>query len=156
MSNSLPRKRQIEVAHTLIECGVDALIAHHPHVIQPVEYYRTQRDPDRIAVIAYSLGSLTWSYTAPHLVLSAILNLSFAKGRYRGNPTAFIETASVTPVFRSHVRDGNRTITRIEKLYDFADPQENDEKTQYVAHIRRLAELVLGGKMPPVQSRDIA
>ncbi len=151
-----PRKRQIEVAHTLIEWGVDALIAHHPHVIQPVEYYRTQRDPDRIAVIAYSLGSLTWSYTAPHLVLSAILNLSFAKGRYRGNPTTFIETASVTPVFRSHVRDRNRTITRIEKLHDFADPQESDEKTQYVAHIRRFAELVLGGKMPPVQSRDIA
>ncbi|MGL3210732.1 CapA family protein [Bradyrhizobium sp. BR 1433] len=65
-----PRYRQIAAAHSLIEEGVDLILGHHPHVIQPLEYYRTKRDPDRIGVIAYSLGSLTWGwYTAPHLVL---------------------------------------------------------------------------------------
>lgn len=147
-----PRKRQIEIAHTLVEWGVDALIAHHPHVIQPVEYYRTQRDPDKVAVIAYSLGSLIWSYTAPHLVLSAILNLSFAKGKYRGKSVTFIETASVTPVYRSHTRNGDWTMTRIEKLDNCMGPQENNEKMQYLAQIRYYAELVLGGGVTGMQS----
>ncbi len=149
-----PRKRQIDIAHTLIEWGVDALIAHHPHVIQPVEYYRSQRDPDRVAVIAYSLGSLLWSYTAPHLVLSAILNLSFAKGTYRGQPTTFIQSASVTPVYRAQVRDGDRTLTRIEKLDHGMGTQNSDEQTRYVAEIRCYAELVLGSKMPGMHSLD--
>jgi len=149
-----PRTRQIDIAHTLIEWGVDALIAHHPHVIQPVEYYRTQRDPNRVAVIAYSLGSLLWSYTAPHLVLSAILNLSFAKGTYRGKPTTLIQSASVTPVFRAQVRDGDRTLTRIEKLDRYMGTQDNHEKTQYVAEIRRYAELTLGGKLSGMHSLD--
>jgi poly-gamma-glutamate synthesis protein (capsule biosynthesis protein) len=149
-----PRKRQIDIAHTLIEWGVDALIAHHPHVIQPVEYYRSQRDPDRLAVIAYSLGSLLWSYTAPHLVLSAILNLSFAKGTYRGQPTTFIQSASVTPVFRAQVQDGDRTLTRIEKLDHGMGTQNSDEQTRYVAEIQRYAELVLGGKMTEMHSMD--
>lgn len=147
-----PRKRQIDIAHTLIEWGVDALIAHHPHVIQPVEYYRPHRAPDRLAVIAYSLGSLLWSYTAPHLVLSAILNLSFAKGTYRGRPTTFIQSASVTPVYRTHVRNGNRTLTRIEKLDHGIGTQHNDEQTRYVTEIRRYAELVLGGTMTEMHS----
>ena len=149
-----PRKRQIDIAHTLIEWGVDALIAHHPHVIQPVEYYRTQRDPDRVAVIAYSLGSLLWSYTAPHLALSAILNLSFAKGTYRGQPTTFIQSASVTPVFRTQVRDGDRTLTRIEKLDHGMGAQTSDKQTRYVAEIRRYAELALGGKLRGMHSLD--
>ncbi len=149
-----PRQRQIDIAHTLIEWGVDALIGHHPHVIQPVEYYRTQRDPERVAVIAYSLGSLLWSYTAPHLVLSAILNLSFAKGMYRGKPTTYIHDASVTPVFRSQVRDGDRTLTRIEKLDHGRGTQDSHEKTQYVAEIRRYAELALGGKKTGMPALD--
>ncbi|MCI0749834.1 MAG: CapA family protein [Nevskiales bacterium] len=149
-----PRRRQIEIAHTLIEWGADALIAHHPHVIQPVEYYRTQRDPKRMAVIAYSLGSLTWSYTAPHLALSVILNLSFARGRYRGKPATFIETASATPVFRSHEWDGNAAVTRIEKLADHTGPQEDEARAQYLARIRHYAELVLGDPMALAPSRN--
>jgi Bacterial capsule synthesis protein PGA_cap len=149
-----PRKRQIDIAHTLVEWGVDALIAHHPHVVQPVEYYRSQRDPDRVAVIAYSLGSLLWSYTAPHLVLSAILNLSFAKGTYRSQPKTFIQSASVTPVFRTQIRDGDRTLTRIEKLDHGMGTQNSDDQTRYVAEIRRYAELALSGKMTGMHSLD--
>ena len=85
-----PRKRQVEAARELVEYGADAIFCHHPHVIQPVEYYRIRRDPSRVAVIAYSLGSLTWGFTAPHLVLSLLLDLKLTKGsfcRVRNEPT---------------------------------------------------------------------
>lgn len=53
-----PRKAQVAVAHRIAEMGADAIIGHHPHVLQPVEYYRSRRDGDRVIPIFYSLGNL--------------------------------------------------------------------------------------------------
>lgn len=138
-----PRAHQIEIAHKLVEWGADAILAHHPHVIQPVEYYRTQRDPQRIAVIAYSLGSLNWAFAAPHLVLSAILNLTLAKGSRQGNEVTYIERAEVTPVFRTRVNEGGQQLTRIEKLADQLD-NPGVAQAAYIQQINRYAKLVLG------------
>ena len=139
-----PRKRQVEIAHVLAEWGADAIIAHHPHVIQPVEYYRTRRDRHRIVVIAYSLGSLTWAFSAPHLVLSAILNLTLSKGRILGEELTYIEKANVTPVFRSSSDSSGKILTRIEKLADHLDGRSISHPQDYIAEINRYAKLVLG------------
>ncbi|OFZ14550.1 MAG: hypothetical protein A2X86_18065 [Bdellovibrionales bacterium GWA2_49_15] len=75
-----PRPEQIEVAHHLIEMGIDAIIGHHSHVIQPIEYYRTRRDSNRIAPIYYSLGNLINGFAADYLCLGLIAQLALAKG----------------------------------------------------------------------------
>lgn len=76
-----PRKAQLEVAHRLAELGVDAIIGHHPHVLQPVEYYRTKRDPDRIVPIFYSLGNLTTPFGIAYMCRSGIADLTLERGR---------------------------------------------------------------------------
>jgi poly-gamma-glutamate capsule biosynthesis protein CapA/YwtB (metallophosphatase superfamily) len=45
-----PTVEQIEQAHQLIEAGADAVIGHHPHVVQAVERYKGK-------YIFYSLGN---------------------------------------------------------------------------------------------------
>ncbi len=50
-----PQQRMIDEAHALMEGGVDMLLGHHPHVLQPVEAYET-RD-GRVAAVIYSLGN---------------------------------------------------------------------------------------------------
>ena len=45
-----PNQRQITLAHSAIEAGADIIIGHHPHVIQPLNYY--QQKP-----IFFSLGN---------------------------------------------------------------------------------------------------
>uniref|UniRef100_A0A7C4U9V4 CapA family protein n=1 Tax=candidate division WOR-3 bacterium TaxID=2052148 RepID=A0A7C4U9V4_UNCW3 len=45
-----PSPEQVELAHSLIDKGVDVIIGHHPHVIQAVEKYKN-------GVIFYSLGN---------------------------------------------------------------------------------------------------
>jgi poly-gamma-glutamate synthesis protein (capsule biosynthesis protein) len=40
----------------MLEAGASVIVGHHPHVLQPVESYRTQDGRD--AVIFYSLGNL--------------------------------------------------------------------------------------------------
>jgi poly-gamma-glutamate synthesis protein (capsule biosynthesis protein) len=46
-----PSRRQRQVAHALIEGGVDMVIGHHPHVLQAIERHQG-------GLIAYSLGNL--------------------------------------------------------------------------------------------------
>lgn len=76
-----PRPEQVSMAHRLAEMGVDTIIGHHPHVIQPVEYYRTERDPDRVVPIYYSLGNLVNGFSADYLCRGLVARLELVKGR---------------------------------------------------------------------------
>lgn len=49
----LPSKDQVDLAHRLVDSGVDAIFGHHPHVLQPVEKYKG-------SVIFYSLGNFVF------------------------------------------------------------------------------------------------
>jgi len=51
--NKLQSTSQTEIAHKLIDNGVDIIIGHHPHIIQPVEIYKNK-------VIFYSLGNFVF------------------------------------------------------------------------------------------------
>jgi poly-gamma-glutamate synthesis protein (capsule biosynthesis protein) len=50
-----PQPEDVETAHKMLDAGASVIVGHHPHVLQPVETYRTQ--DDRNAVIFYSLGN---------------------------------------------------------------------------------------------------
>lgn len=67
-----PIPEQLELAHHLAELGVDAVLGHHPHVLQPMELYRTRRDPRRLVPIYYSLGNLINPFTAPDSCRSGV------------------------------------------------------------------------------------
>lgn len=49
----IPSKQQIELARDLIHAGCTIVMGHHPHTIQPYEYYED-------GIILYSLGGLTF------------------------------------------------------------------------------------------------
>lgn len=51
--SSRPNKRQIRFARAAIDAGADIVIGHHPHVLQPVEYYKK-------GIILYSLGNFVF------------------------------------------------------------------------------------------------
>ena len=51
-----PRPEDVELAHKMLDAGASVIVGHHPHVLQPVETYKTADGRD--AVIFYSLGNL--------------------------------------------------------------------------------------------------
>lgn len=139
-----PRQKQIETAHAIVEAGVDVIVSHHSHVIQPMEYYRPQRDPDQTAVIAYSLGNLTSSFSAPHLVLSGILNLTIVKGPVNGKEKTFVENAQIIPVVQRELTDGGLPVIQLEKLETFSTGKgKTPEEKNYIAGVQKYAKLVL-------------
>jgi poly-gamma-glutamate capsule biosynthesis protein CapA/YwtB (metallophosphatase superfamily) len=50
-----PRPEDVDMAHKMLEAGASVVVGHHPHVLQPMETYRTQ--DGRNTVIFYSLGN---------------------------------------------------------------------------------------------------
>lgn len=143
----LPRQQQIEVAHTLVEEGVDLIIGHHPHVIQPIEYFRPERDPDRVAAIAYSLGGLGFRwYTAPHFSLGLILNMQLAKGVTNGITRTYIKRFKPYPVFQHIFLSslGASKKKRLEKLEDHLDNKSSKDVIAYVSQLKQYADLALG------------
>lgn len=140
-----PRAVQIKAARELVECGADSILSHHPHVIQPVEYYRPAREPDRVAVIAHSLGSLTWGFMAPHIALSTILTLRLAKGTMDGETRTYLAEVTNTPVFRSYVEDNGQMITRLEKLADHVGNPDSPHTQTYLQKVQAYADLVRRG-----------
>lgn len=94
-----PRPQQIEVAHRLAELGVDAIIGHHPHVSQPVEHYRTRRDPLRVVPIYYSLGNLTNPFSAPFMCRSGVAEIELVRGSRPGAPPrTYVRRAGIVEV----------------------------------------------------------
>lgn len=63
-----PSPWQVETARTLIDCGADIVVGHHPHIVQGVEQYRG-------GVIAYSLGNFVFDQWQQRLRRSMILSL---------------------------------------------------------------------------------
>jgi poly-gamma-glutamate synthesis protein (capsule biosynthesis protein) len=52
--HALPSQRQKDAARRLIGAGVDVIIGHHPHVLQPFEWIEAE---GRRGAVAYSLGN---------------------------------------------------------------------------------------------------
>jgi len=50
-----PRPDDVETAHKMLDAGASVIVGHHPHVLQPMETYKTQDGRD--TVIFYSLGN---------------------------------------------------------------------------------------------------
>jgi poly-gamma-glutamate capsule biosynthesis protein CapA/YwtB (metallophosphatase superfamily) len=96
-----PRPEQLKIAHYLAELGFDIVIGHHPHVVQPVEYYQTWRDPDRVVPIYYSLGNLVTPFSHPAFRHSHVAQIKLAKGITKGGETrTYVELANTVEVFQ--------------------------------------------------------
>ena len=50
-----PRPEDVDIAHKMLEAGASVIVGAHPHVLQPIETYKTQ--DGRETVIFYSLGN---------------------------------------------------------------------------------------------------
>nr|WP_302827674.1 CapA family protein [Bacteroides finegoldii] len=65
-----PTLVQRKGAHSLIRAGADAIIGHHPHIIQKEEYYDGKP-------IFYSLGNFVFDQHKPETTQSLIVQLNF-------------------------------------------------------------------------------
>lgn len=77
-----PREREVRRARALCEAGVDVILGHHPHVLQPFEVWSGA--DGRKALIAYSLGNFVTGNPKPSWRTGAIAMIE--AGRTAGGP----------------------------------------------------------------------
>ncbi len=133
-----PMQNQIDIAHHIAEYGADLIVSHHAHVVQPWEYYKTRRDPDRIVPILYGQGNLSSLFSIPCSVLSLIANFKITKGTINNEEKTLIEDIEITPVFQLECIENGKPYLCIEKLCDFMIKNIKDKELKN--HINEIAE----------------
>lgn len=100
------------------EAGLDLIIGHHPHIVQPLEFYRPRRDPGRTVVIAYSLGDLICPCSDDHLALSFLLKVTLAAGIRQGIKETHTENCRVIPVCQQAFMRAGKPALRLVRVDD--------------------------------------
>ena len=109
-----PSRTQQEMGHALIDGGVDVILGHHPHVLQPVERYKH-------GVIAYSLGNFVMDTWLPETRRSVILEVSLGKRiEYRAIPVQI--DGRYRPELVVDEKQGVKTLSALEWREPLDDP----------------------------------
>ena len=112
----VPAARYVNLCRNLCEWGADAVMAHHPHVLQPVEVYVAGGggENERICFIAYSMGNfVSGQRTAPRDA-GAIFYLDYMK--QEGKVT--LVGASFVPTWVRLVNGAGRHDIKVVPIYE--------------------------------------
>lgn len=77
-----PVQFQKEVVNKTIELGADIIIGGHPHVLQPVDYYKTNNAKLDTGFVAYSMGNFISSQQDRYKDAGMILSIKIKKYFY--------------------------------------------------------------------------
>ena len=104
---------QLELAQMFADWGVDLVLGHHSHTLQPMEW-RTGQSGKRMLVV-YSLGNFISSMLDPQNMLGGILDLDIEKDVKTGETA--ITRARMIPIVTQYDTTGRQDV----RIYPFAD-----------------------------------
>ncbi len=92
--HTCPTSEQFDVTRELLDAGADAVIGHHPHVLQPIEFLDGK-------LVAYSLGNFVWHPRSGLTGETGVLQIDFDGDRIVGwtfHPHLLDENGAPRPV----------------------------------------------------------
>lgn len=131
-----PSSFQKEIAEKSFEWGADIIIASHPHVIQPVEFFEKKNGKLKRGLIAYSLGNFISNQRKRYSDAGMILNLDLMKNER--NDSLWIDDVSIIPtwVYKGKTERGNEFVifpsdtTMSGKLPEYLTPADKQKMFQ--------------------------
>ena len=91
---------QERLAQLIADCGADAIIGHHPHVIQPVKWLTGASGNKTLCV--YSLGNFAAEQAYQYNMVGGMIEFDIVK---KGNEKAYIEKPIYNPTVLHYRRD---------------------------------------------------
>lgn len=103
-----PNDFQKEIVKETIKDGADIIIGGHTHVLQPVEYFRTQHAKLSQGFVAYSMGNFFTNQRERYTDAGMILNITVSKNFT--NDSLYISNVSYAPtwVYRGKINTGEK------------------------------------------------
>jgi poly-gamma-glutamate capsule biosynthesis protein CapA/YwtB (metallophosphatase superfamily) len=137
-----PHPEQLIWAHRFAEAGADLILGHHPHVVQPVEIYRTA---DRRSVpILYSVGNLTPVFSHPATVLSLVARMRLARGLQSSARRTLICELELTPVAIVSTGSARSEVLQLRRLSTLIAESLQGAMHDYVLDIAAYADAAIG------------
>ena len=113
--NRNPHQQQQKLAENIISWGADVIVGSHPHVLQPVEFIRT--DSGRRGLVIYSLGNLIADQIMPHTNSGILVRLEYVRKK---DGIALAEITSVPTWIHRYYKEG-RIAFRVLPVADAMD-----------------------------------
>ncbi|MCX6167809.1 MAG: CapA family protein [Ignavibacteriales bacterium] len=142
-----PNSFQKEVVKFAIDCGADMIIGSHPHVIQPLEYFTSNKNKIGEGFIAYSLGNFISNQRWRYSDAGVILNFSLIKNIYTG--LIRLSNVSVLPtwIFKGKTESKNEFVilpadTTISKSNNFVMEADRIKLLQSNNDTRKMFESI--------------
>lgn len=129
--NREPSDYQKQIVQKIIELGVDIIIGGHPHVVQPVDFFKTNNTKLDSGFIAYSMGNFISNQRWRYSDAGVILNIEISKNIF--TDSIYINEVSYLPtwVFKGETNKGREYIVLPSQLSDYstyADLTKDDQK----------------------------
>ena len=145
-----PTFHMMKLARELISKGVDVIMGHHPHVLQPFEIVDVNADrpfsfdniqdstnPEaRRALVAYSLGNFVSAMYTRECLQSCIFNLNYV----RQNKQLILGSVSYLPTFCSKTHKGESSSRVVSILDELRKECPSGLKKELVAGLRGITE----------------
>ena len=126
----LPNNEQRSLAQFVADLGVDVVIGHHPHVLQPVDWVEGKEGNQML--IAYSLGNFLSGQDKLYRQIGGIFNFEVTKTTDRKGDTFEVHSPSMLPTFVHHERiNGKMRNYSIIPMKDISNQHLNDAKGHY-------------------------
>lgn len=138
-----PNSFQREVVKFAINCGADLIIGSHPHVIQPLEYFISDKNKIGEGIIAYSLGNFfsnqRWRYSDAGVILNIALTKNIMNGKTKLSSIAI----QPTWVFKGKNESRNEFViipadTTSSKKYNFLNETDRNKLLQSENDTRKM------------------
>jgi poly-gamma-glutamate synthesis protein (capsule biosynthesis protein) len=101
-----PNEYQLEVISKTIEMGADIIIGGHPHVLQPVQFLKSNNSVFDSVFVAYSLGNFISNQRKRFTDAGGILTLNISKNNY--SKKISIAQVEFTPTWIFKGNTGNK------------------------------------------------
>ena len=106
----VPVEYQKNIVAAAIRAGADIIIGGHPHVIEPVNYFKTTEPNMDTGFVAYSLGNFIsnqrWRYSDAGVILTLNITKNFSTNSMRISNVEYLPTW----VFKGKTSIGNQYI----------------------------------------------
>ncbi len=127
---------QKSYAQLFADCGVDVIVGHHPHLIQPIEWING-KDGNR-TLCAYSLGNLFSLMADAYNMIGGFLTMDFVK---TGEKCTLENTVFYPTMFHYNTGFFGQCIYRLEDYTD-ALAQAHGVQNYGKTHLRSYGELL--------------
>jgi len=116
--NREPSDYQKEIVNKIIQLGADIIIGGHPHVVQPVDFFKTKNSKLETGFVAYSMGNFISNQRWRYSDAGVILNIQISKNKF--TDSIYISEVNYLPtwVFKGQTEKGREYIILPSQISD--------------------------------------